>query len=238
MSSQLDKVRQRRLKKLENSTKFTDDKPVTSFYYPKNNLYTRQEFELLDTIYADEPSNINEVTQMPELQGFWPQNKEEILNLSNQPNNFLSKLTWFGAGVILTSLVWLIYFQISVHAIKTKHQTQFVFHKSAEILTDKTADEQLTKTLLKQASPKFSFSLPNLFAKKPVEAKPTDQIKPEEKTQLATEQNKVIIPIPEAANSSQDLTYHTIENVNKIAKANKLKLNSVLALGRKLTIPN
>ncbi len=151
-TTQINKFRQKKLRNLSSKTKHKDDTLSNEYFYPKQNLYTRQEFELLDTIYSDEPSTIPEAINKEDAQlsDFWPQNKEDYLNVAQSKNNFFKNLTWFMAGVMSTSAVWLIYFQLSVHQIKSKADTQIVFQKSANIMTDKTVDKVATQTLEKQ----------------------------------------------------------------------------------------
>src|SRR3989338_7420112 len=147
----LSKFRQKRLKNLTHKTKENENQAVGGYFYPKNNLYTRQEFELLDTIYADDPiPETMEAKQSVLVDNFWPQNKEEYLNPLSPKSNYFTNTAWFISGVMLTSVVWLIYFQLSVHEIKAKHETQIVFNKSAELMTDKTADKEITKSLKKK----------------------------------------------------------------------------------------
>ena len=53
-TTNISKFRQKRLKGLASRSKETT--PINSYFYPKNDLYTKEEFDLLDTIYSDEPS--------------------------------------------------------------------------------------------------------------------------------------------------------------------------------------
>ena len=161
----LSKFRQKRLKNLAQKTKEDEEQAVGSYFYPKNNLYTRQEFELLDTIYSDDPiEEVVESKQPALIDNFWTQ------PLSPKSNTFTS-MTWFISGVMLTSVIWLIYFQLSVHEIKAKHETQIVFNKSAQLMTDKTADKEMTKSLEKKnmlsqhKSKLFNFSFSQFFRK-------------------------------------------------------------------------
>ncbi len=255
----LSKFRQKKPKNLAHKTKDTEDKAVSDYFYPKNNLYTRQEFELLDTIYSDEP--VPETTENKQpviIDNFWPQNKEEYLTQSPIKNNALTNIGWFTSGVMLTSVIWLIYFQLSVHEIKAKHETQIVFNKSAELMTDKTADKEMTKSLKTNTSIQnnktglFKFSFPQIFSKKNVPIK--------EESNVVAEQAKVVEPIQvkkeEVPITSKENKTYTVKsgdslwiiakkvysdpsplNIEKIAKANKLRLTSTLSLGQKLVVP-
>ena len=53
-TTNISKFRQKRLKGLSSKSKETTS--INNYFYPKTDLYTREEFELLDTIYSDEPS--------------------------------------------------------------------------------------------------------------------------------------------------------------------------------------
>ncbi len=154
-TTQINKFRQKRLRDSNSKTNIKDD-TTEAYFYPKQNLYTRQEFELLDTIYSDsdEQSDVaiaERVQKESLLSDFWPQNKEEYLSASQNKNNLFKNLIWFLIGVMSTSAVWLIYFQLSIHQIKTKADTQIVFQESAKIMTDKTADKTVTQKLENQA---------------------------------------------------------------------------------------
>lgn len=240
-TTQLNKFRQRRLRSLSNKVD-ADDKPVSSFYYPKSNLYNKKEYELLDTIYSDDPgAQAKAIESEAALDNFWPENKEYYVNLSSEKSYFLTKLSWFLAGVMLTSLVWFIYLQIYVHHIKVKNDTQIVFQNSALIMTDKNVDKEVKKALNEKSKINFpKFSLSRLF-------KPKSQVKKE--TPVI---NTPVTAVPETLN----IKYHTIsngdslwtiakkyysnpspDNISKIADANNLKLTSTLQLGKKLVIP-
>ena len=237
-TTQLNKFRQKRLRSSANKTHSKDDKPVSSYFYPKHNLYTRQEFELLDSIYSDEPVTADtKIIQGAALEeNFWPQNKEEYFIVSNKKNDLLTKLSWFLVGVMLTSVVWLIYFQVNVHEIRTKNDTQIVFQKSPQILTDKTVDKEITNKLEKKnqevSKKEAAKSWTSWFKFKPKKAAAVSTI--------ATAQVK----------------YHTVlngdslwiiankyysdpspDNITKLVKANNLKLTSVLQAGQKLVVP-
>lgn len=235
-TTQINKFRQKRLRNTANKS--------SSYFYPKNNLYTRQEFELLDSIYSDEPSSTTMKAKQETIpeDNFWPQDKEKYLSTLKRSNSFLKNLSWFTSGVVLASAVWFTYHQVTVHQIKIKNDTQIVFQESPHLLTDKTADKEVTSMLEKQRNkeaekqrkeilglPKISFS--KLFKQKPKET-PT-------------------VPAP-----VQTVKYHTVadgdsiwsiankyysnpspENINKIMKANNMKRVGILSIGQKLVIP-
>ena len=150
-TTQLNKMRQKKLRSLASKSRTLEEKPVKNYFYPKNNLYTRQEFELLDTIYSDDPPTTFESREEIFIgKDFWPKDKEELLINSGSKVNHFTNAIWFVGGVMLTSVIWLIYFQVNVHAIKTKNDTQIVFQKSAALMTDKTVDKEVINKLQKQ----------------------------------------------------------------------------------------
>ncbi|MBI2996799.1 MAG: LysM peptidoglycan-binding domain-containing protein [Candidatus Melainabacteria bacterium] len=225
-TTQLNKFRQKRLKGLAKKIKATHDKP---YFYPKNNLYTRQEFELLDTIYSDEPPIAVETNQG--LADFWPQNKEEYLSTSNNKNNILTNLLWFLCGVMLTSVIWLIYFQVNVNELRTKNDTQIVFQKSVNIMTDKSADKEMSKKLNVQKQ-KFSFSNPFKSKPKLQEIKVTPKELPVVRYHTVGNGDSLwVIANKYYSNPSP-------ENINKIMKANNMKKVGLLSIGQKLVIPD
>ena len=238
-TTNISKFRQKRLKGLANKTKETS--PINSYFYPKNDLYTREEFELLDTIYSDEPSAEENKEIKPEItstENFRPQNKEEYLSIANNKNSFLSNMTWFLGGVAITSVVWLIYFQINVHEIRTKGDTQIVFQKSANIMTDKTVDKEVSKQLKdkKTAGEKentISKYFSNLFSKKAPKIQPvseTPKIEPVKFHIVTNGDSLWVIANKYYSNPSPD-------NINKIMKANNMKRVGTLGVGQKLVIP-
>ena len=238
-TTSISKFRQKRLKGLANKLKETA--PINSYFYPKNDLYTREEFELLDTIYSDEPSMEEKKKIKPEItnaESFWPQNKEEYLNISNNKNNFFTNMSWFLGGVALTSLVWLIYFQVNVHEIRTKNDTQIVFQKSAAIMTDKTVDKEVSKQLKdkKSAGEKgniISKYFTTLFARKTPKIQPVNEppkIEPV-KFHIATNGDSLWVI------ANQYYLNPSPENINKIMKANNMKRVGTLSIGQKLVIP-
>lgn len=239
-TTQLNKVRQKRLRSLK-KTNSTDDKPINTYFYPQNNLYTRQEFELLDSIYSDEPPGSQQAKQEAiMLESFWPQSKEEYLHTSAVKSNLLTKLNWFFLGVILTSVVWLIYFQLNVNQIRTKNDTQIVFQKSMQVLTDKTADKQITKNIETQKtttpiSKKFAF--PNWFSGKQKESK--KEVKAQENVQTATAIKHHIVINGDSLWLIANKYYSNPSegSIKKIMEANNMKRIGILTLGQKLVIP-
>ncbi len=239
ITTNISKFRQKRLKGLSNKSK--EATPINSYFYPKNDLYTKEEFELLDTIYSDEPSSIEQKEKksgIPVIENFWPENKEEYLSISNNKSNFLPNLTWFLGGVAMTSVLWLIYFQVNIHEIRTKSDTQIVFQKSANIMTDKTIDKEVSKQLKKtdKASANLiSKYLTNLFSKKNPEIKPIainepPKIEPVRFYTVANGDSLWVI-------ANKIYSTPSPENINKIMKANNMKRVGTLSVGQKLTIP-
>lgn len=257
-TTQLDKVRQKRLRTVAGKSKTKEkegESSVSSYFYPKNNLYTRQEFELLDTIYSDDPPTM-EQSSGAFNEDFWPKNKEEYLIVSNPKNNLLNNLMWFLGGVMLTSVIWLIYFQVSVHQIKTKMDTQIIFQNSASLTTDKNIDLQVAKQLesensiannemielgTKKVEQSTFFKFPSFFPAKP---------KIENKVQPKTEQVQQV-----SVNNVTSIS-HTVSNgdslwtiankyysnpsptnIEKIMKANKMRRVGILVVGQKIVIP-
>ena len=238
-TTNISKFRQKRLKGL--SSKLKETTPINSYFYPKNNLYTREEFELLDTIYSDEPSTEEKKEirlEVTNAENFWPQNKEEYLSTVNNKNNLFANITWFLGGVALTSLIWLIYLQINLHEIRTKSDTQIVFQKSANIMTDKTADKELSRQLKdkKTAEKKenlISKYFSSLFSRKPVKIQPVSElpkIEPVKFYTVANGDSLWVIANKYYSNPSPD-------NIDKIMKANNMKRVGTLAVGQKLVIP-
>ncbi len=259
-TTQLDKVRQKRVRAAAGRAKTKDEEIPSSlgadYFYPKNNLYTRQEFELLDTIYSDEPPTIHDYKNL-ETGDFWPENKEEYLTMSNPKTNLITNLVWFLGGVMVTSVIWLIYFQVSVNHIKTKMDTQIVFQNSASISTDKTVDKQIANKLEKENTIKF----PTFFAPKPkqeliVQETLTQSNKKEEQiVQPQRQEQKVGIPL---AGDTGTARYHIVSsgdslwtiakkyysdpsprNVDRIMKANEIKKKKMASLyiGQKIVVP-
>ena len=240
-TTNISKFRQKRLKGLANKSKETT--PIGSYFYPKNDLYTREEFELLDTIYSDEPS-IEEKKEI-KSETFWPQNKEEYLNISNNKNNFLTNLSWFVGGVALTSLVWLIYFQVNVHEIRTKSDTQIVFQKSVNIMTDKTVDKEVSKQLGKKIT-EAKVNNSNLSKENPISKYFASFFSKKPQTIQAVNEPPRIEPVKFHTVQSGDSLWIIANkhysnpsptNINKIMKANNMKRVGTLSIGQKLVIP-
>ena len=247
-ATQLKKTRRKPGRSMANTGTQTEDKPINSYFYPKNNLYTRQEFELLDTIYSDDPPGTHEHLHginIDNVNNFWPQNKEE--HLSIQKSNPLKNLIWFTGGVILTSVIWFTFFQVKVNEIRTKDNTKIVYHKTAPIITDKTADKELAKSLgsqdsklldnqivLKQEKEKVSQAQPwiSWFNQKPKQQViATNQVPSQIKYYTVSNGDSLwIVAGKYYSNPSPD-------NINKLIKANNLKLSSILQPGQKLVIP-
>ncbi len=248
-TTNINKFRQKRLKLKGLAGKQKDITPINSYFYPRNELYTREEFELLDTIYSDEPSIEEKKEINPEItnsENFWPQNKEAYLSVANNKNSFLANLSWFLGGVALTSVIWLIYFQVNVHEIRTKSDTQIIFQKSANIMTDKTVDKELSKQLKdkKVVEAKINASsvpkenvisryFTNLFSKNPSKTQILSELPKIESVKfytVASGDSLWIIANKYYSNPSPD-------NINKIMKANNMKRIGTLSVGQKLVVP-
>lgn len=232
-TTQLNKFREKKLRRVTARTQTDTDKPINSFFYPKSNLYNRNEFELLDTIYSDgPPTQIGELQEAIPLDNFWPQNKAD-----NKNNLFFTKFTYFAFGIMVASLIWLIYFQFSVNQIKTKNDTQIVFHSSANIMTDKTADKEITKKLGNQESKApLSHRVKNLLNR---------LFTPKQKTETAVNPATIAAVRFHTVGNGDSLwvianKYYSNpspENITKIAKANNLKITAILQAGQKLVVP-
>ncbi len=260
-TTQLNKVRQKRVRVAAGRAKTKDEETPSSlgadYFYTKNNLYTRQEFELLDTIYSDGPPTIEDYRSFGD-EDFWPKNKEEYLTMSNPKTNLITNLVWFLGGVMLTSVVWLIYFQVSVNHIKTKMDTQIIFQNSASISTDKTVDKQIASKLKKENIIKF----PAFFAPKPkqeliVQETLTPQNNKKEEPVVQPEKQEQKIEVSSAGNTDA-AKYHIVsngdslwtiankyysnpspKNIERLMKANEIKKRKMTSLyiGQKIVIP-
>ena len=250
-TTQLNKYRQRHSGNFT-KTKTKENKTIDSYFYPKHNLYTRQEFELLDTIYADEPSSLSERPKEELLlNDFWPQNKEEFLTVSNQKSDLLKNIVWFLSGVMLTSAVWLIFFQVNIHEIKTKTDTQIVFQKSAKLMTDKTLDKEVASTFKNQGTTEQSSS-PQFFKQESKENIVLDNppmpvsAATDIKEQVANVKEEYIMGLKEHIVINGDSLWTIAnkyysnpspDNIKKIMKANKMRRVGVLSIGQKVIIP-
>lgn len=247
-TTQLNKFRQKRLKRVTKKASLSEDNQVSTYFYPKQNLYTKQEFELLDSIYSDEAPMVSIKTprdrkEISEADNFWPQSREEILKISSGKGNLFEKLKWFFVGMMSTSAVWLIFFQLNVHEIKTKSDTQIVFQKHAQIVTDKTVDSELAKKLTgdRQTNPTNQLTSKqekatfwDIFKKPKKEGAivQTAQAKPEAKYHVIGNGDSLwLIANKYYSNPSQ-------ENIDKIMKANNIRRVGLLKIGQKLVIPS
>lgn len=239
------------------SSRTRDKKKVESFFYPQKKLYSKEELELLDSLYSDRSSDSDEAIMnelKPETE-FW---QEEKMHFSRRIP-LTTKIKWFASGMVLTSLVWLIYFQLSGHTIGSYTRPKIVFKTAATIVTDKSFDREITHGLgesrlaLARVKNENKFSLPfisGLLAKKPEEAKATKE--------SSIGSNVKVVENVSEENSSSTLpaTYHVIkngdslwliakeyygnptpENIKKIMDANKLTPVSYLYPGKKIVIP-
>ena len=233
--SSFSKLRQRRFK--GDSTK--DSSSRTSSLL-RNRLYTKEEFELLDTIYSDD--GITQIKQETlNIEDFWPKEKDEYLSLPLKRTPLIGNLGWFLGGILASSAVWLIYTQVSINEIKTKADTEIIFQKSASIMTDKNFDKKAQSQLNKNNSKSFGF-LSGLYTNTQTKTQ-KDQVSPEVKQEAPPPQ----IPV---------VRYHTVQNgdslwiianqyysnpspqnINKIMKANNMRRIGVLSIGQKLVIP-
>lgn len=246
-TTQINKFRQKRLKRLSKKASLSNNDTRDTYMYPKQNLYSRQEFELLDSIYSDEEPIASTITKEKELESgrpdnFWPQNKEEILRVLDTKSNFFPNIKWFLIGVMSTSVIWLIYFQLNMHEIKTKSDTQIIFQKATQIVTDKTIDGELTKKLngAKASTEPASKQDRTMF---------WDKLFSKSKGQVG-------VVAQNTKMTTTQIRYHTVvngdsfwliankyysspsqQNINKIMKANNIKRITLLKIGQKLVIP-
>ena len=250
-TTQLNKYgqRQKRARNLANKKDLKSDSLINTYFYPKNNLYTRKEFELLDSIYSDDPPTSaweENATKKKGIEDFWPQVHRQNLGFFNTKKDLIGKISYLITGVMLTSVIWLIYLQFHDYHIRTKNDTQIVFQKSAEIITHKTADKQITSVINSQQLEKnsqlaaCSSQLKNLFNWFPSKPK-------------VIKEEKVKQPNPQ---QPQAVKYHTVTtgdslwtiankhysdpsptNIEKIMKANNMKRIGILSIGQKIVIP-
>src|SRR3989338_423852 len=143
VTTNISKFRQKRLKGLLSKSKTKETIQTNSYFYPKGNLYSREEFELLDTIYSDESPTLQlkehikdsvEMDYLPEL-------SDKRLSVSKWSNVF-TNIGWFLGGLALASLAWFVFVQAKISELQTD-SIKIVFHKSAPIITDKTVDTEV-----------------------------------------------------------------------------------------------
>ena len=225
------KIKSLRQKSLSDKTITKEDKP---YFYPKQNLYTRQEFELLDTIYSlDAPARDTKDEEIA-----FPVMKEE-------KNNFTGNLVWFFYGVMFTSILWFVFYEFKIHEFQTKDNTSIVYHKTAKLMTDKTVDKEVMKTLKKEAidTQENLLAIQAIPVKKDFGFSKWFKLKPK-KNVIATPPKIEAVRFHVVGSGDSlwviaDKYYSkpSPENINKIAKANKLKLTSSLQPGQKLVVP-
>jgi hypothetical protein len=200
-----------------------------TFLYPtQSKLYTKEEFELLDSIYSDGSIGIGldsaETAREFQKDNFWVRNKQELLALQSNKSSLLNNAGWFTAGMMLTSVAFLIYFQMNGREIKQKQDIQIIFQKSTQVMTDKTADEAVsrklesneiaqsqTNTTPKAANKEFKFELPKfaLFTPKAEVQKPVQEIKPEPVKEVVTESAKAPIQVVEETST---IKHHVVRS--------------------------
>ena len=234
ISSNVTKLRQKRLK--------------------VNELYSKEEFELLDTIYSD-GMPIQRNLQEVKIEDFLPEGKDEYLSIQGQKSNMISKIGWFICGVLLSSAIWLIYFQVSLNEIRTKSDTQIVFHKTAELTTDKTLDKELGKQLSRAKAGFFK----TLFHRSKKIEKQTEVTQLPEQVEQQNEEKTTIpetVTTPSESSPVATVRHHTIAsgdslwiiankyysnpspaNIDKIMKANNMRRVGILSVGQKIVVP-
>lgn len=233
--------RRKRTRSLANKEGIKSDNSINTYLYPKNNLYTRQEFELLDSIYSDESPGF-----------LWEENSMREQARRNHPGtfnkrDFLGKAGYLITGMMLTSVIWLVYLQFHDHSLRTKNDTQIVFQKSAEIVTHGSVDKQVAGVI---SPPRRVRPLAdNQQSAVSKQSLAVDSLQSTVNRQLSTSSHH-------SSSTPKSIKSHTIkngdslwliankyysnpspENINKIMKANKLRATSILSLGQKIVIP-
>lgn len=221
-TTQINKIREKRLRTIPNKKQVKDNGSVNTYFHPKSNLYTKQEFELLDSIYSDGPPTSLKDTQELVQENFWPKlKKEEHKFILSKQSDFFTKAGWFALGSIVASVIWLIFFQINVHQIKTQHDTQIVFQNTPQILTDKNADKEIIKTL----------------ENKQKTEQQNDSPKTVTNTQLAVKYHTVGNGDSLWTIANKYYSNPSPDNINRIMKANNMRRVGILNIGQKLVIP-
>ncbi len=241
-TKELNKINQKRMGNFANSS--LEDSDTNTLLYPSfgTKLYSKEEFELLDSIYSDNPLSVD-IQQKTEDQSeassdisfqrdnFWARNREELLALQKSKNNIFSNLAWFSAGVMLTSVVGLIYLQMNSFEAKQKQDIQIVFQKSVQVMTDKTIDKEVADKLIKKDFEKkdiveiknpevaekknnFKFDFSDLFKKQEVKSVPVNVAQAEiEKPAPVVAPVEAVKPAPvKVQETAKQPKYHVIGN--------------------------
>ena len=225
----INKILEKRTRTFTSSIK---EDSTDTLLYPTNKLYSKEEFELLDSIYSDKPFNMDiELTETDkesinlQRDNFWARNREELLALQNNKTSVLSNLVWFASGMMLMSVVGLIYLQMNGKEIKQKQEIQIVFQKSAQIMTDKTADKEVSEKLVsteiaksssaeKAATSGFKFELPKLALFSLPKTEQKAEAQQPAKEVIASEPKPIEVPVQQqiAEPVVNQVKYHTIGN--------------------------